>query len=93
MTIQQMIEIPADRRLIVDLPMDVPVGAARLKLSISGKAKGPDKPVKMSRQMRKMMRFYGCLKDSPAFEGDSVEIVRKLRDEWDSPWDKGNGQA
>jgi hypothetical protein len=65
--------------------MDVPVGAARLKLFISGKAQSPDKPVKMSRQMRKMMRFYGCLKDSPAFEGDSVAIQHQMRDEWDRP--------
>jgi hypothetical protein len=31
--------------------------------------------------------FYGCLKDSDIFEGDSVEIVRQMRDEWDRPWD------
>jgi hypothetical protein len=29
-------------------------------------------------------KFYGCLKDSDIFEGDSVEIVRQMRDEWDA---------
>jgi hypothetical protein len=45
------------------------------------------KPPKMSRQMKKLMKYYGCLKDSPAFAGDSVELIRKMRDEWDRPWD------
>jgi hypothetical protein len=26
--------------------------------------------------------LYGCLKDSPAFSGDPVELVKEWRDEW-----------
>jgi hypothetical protein len=88
MTIEQTVEIPADHRLVMELPADVPTGTANVKLSISSK----EKPAKMSRQMRNIMRFYGCLKDSPVFEGDPVEIQRQMRSEWDRPWDK-NEQA
>jgi hypothetical protein len=84
MTIEQTVEIPVDRRLVVELPADVPAGTAIVKLSISPK----EKPAKMSRQMCNIMKFYGCLKDSPAFESDPVEIQRQMRSEWDRPWDK-----
>ena len=33
-------------------------------------------------------QFFGTLKDSKVFEGDPVEIQRKLRAEWDREWDK-----
>ena len=51
-----------------------------------------NKPGKMSRQMKKLMPLYGCLKDSPALAGDSVETIRRMREEWDRPWD-ANGQS
>jgi hypothetical protein len=35
MTIEQTIEIPADRRLVLDLPEDIPAGTAKITLSIS----------------------------------------------------------
>jgi hypothetical protein len=85
MTIQQTIDIPANRhvRLDFDVPAEIPTGVAKVELSILPEVKPP----KMSRQMKKLMKYYGCLKDSPAFAGDSVELVRKIRDEWDRPWD------
>jgi hypothetical protein len=87
MIVEQTIEIPADRRITVNLPGDVPTGEARVKLSIMHKTKSAEKPLKMSRQMRKMMKLYGCLKDSSAFEGNAVDIQRQMRSEWDRPWD------
>lgn len=36
-----------------------------------------------SRPPRKLSEFVGILKDSPAFEGDAVEIQRAMRAEWD----------
>ncbi|MDR0720060.1 MAG: hypothetical protein LBF78_10530 [Treponema sp.] len=84
MTIEQTVEIPPDHRLTIDVPREIPAGRAKLTVSISPK----EKTVKMSRQMRNIMKFYGCLKDSPAFEGDPVEIQRQMRAEWDRPWDK-----
>jgi hypothetical protein len=88
MTIEQTVEIQADHRLVLELPADVPTGTANVKVSIST----AEKTVKMSRQMRNVMKFYGCLRDSPVFEGDPVEVQRQLRSEWDRPWDK-NGKA
>jgi hypothetical protein len=84
MTIEQTVEIPADHRLTIEVPPEIPAGRAKLTLSISP----GEKTVKMSRQMRHIMKFYGCLKDSPAFKGDPVEIQRQMRAEWDRPWDK-----
>jgi hypothetical protein len=85
MLIQQTIDIPANRhvRLDFDVPTEIPIGAVKVELSISPELKLP----KMSRQMKKLMKYYGCLKNSPAFAGDSVELIRKMRDEWDRPWD------
>ena len=37
---------------------------------------------------RSFDEFYGCLKDFKTFEGDPVEIQRKMRAEWDREWDK-----
>jgi hypothetical protein len=34
-------------------------------------------------EMDSMRKYAGCLKDSLAFEGDPVEIQRRMRDEWD----------
>jgi hypothetical protein len=88
MTIEQNIEIPADRRITLELPAHIPAGTARIKVSVLSDTKAVEKTVKMSRQMRKIMQFYGCLKDSPVFEGDPVEIQQRMRSEWDRPWDK-----
>ncbi|MDR1277540.1 MAG: hypothetical protein LBK02_02185 [Treponema sp.] len=88
MTIEQTVEIPADHRIVLELPVDVPIGAAKLKVFISHASGPSEKPRKMSRQMRKMMKLYGCFKDSPVFKDDSVEIQRQMRSEWDRPWDK-----
>jgi hypothetical protein len=89
MTIEQTIEIPQSRRITVTLPQSVPTGTAKLTLFTGEVAK---KPVKMSRQARKLLQYYGCLKNSPVFEGDPVEIQRKMRSEWERSWDT-DGQA
>jgi hypothetical protein len=90
MTIEQIVEIPADRRIIVELPPDIPTGAARLKLSVSHDGEAVKKTGKMSRQMRGLLKLYGCLRDSPIFEGDPVEIQKEMRAEWDRSWDKND---
>jgi hypothetical protein len=83
MTIEQVVEIPADRRITVELPPDIPTGTARLKLSVSHNGGTAEKTGKISRQMRKLLQLYGCLKDSPVFEGDPVAIQREMRAEND----------
>jgi hypothetical protein len=87
MTIEQSVEIPANRRIILELPASIPTGTARIKVFVTPNTKATKKKIKMSRQMRKIMQFYGCLKDSPVFEGDPVEIQQRMRSEWDRPWD------
>jgi hypothetical protein len=88
MTIEQIVEIPADRKITVELPPNIPTGAARLKLSVSHGGGTAKKTGKISRQMRKLLKLYGCLRDSPVFEGDPVAIQREMRAEWDRPRDK-----
>jgi hypothetical protein len=29
-----------------------------------------------------LAEFYGCFRENSPWEGDSVEIIRKIRDEW-----------
>jgi hypothetical protein len=93
MTIQQTINIPADRRLHLDftLPETTPIGSAELKLTLKAKALDGKLGIPIiswferrreATQRKALIEFYGCLKDSPAFEGDPVEIFRKERDEW-----------
>lgn len=43
MTIEQTIEIPANRRIFLDLPPDLPVGAAKVALTVT-----PESPRKMT---------------------------------------------
>lgn len=48
-------------------------------------AKAGQKPSSPARTWDDLM---GGLKDSKVFEGDAVEIQRKMRAEWDREWDK-----
>lgn len=36
-----------------------------------------------SDQRKTLLDYFGVLKNSPSFDGDPVEIQRKLRSEWD----------
>jgi Protein of unknown function (DUF2281) len=44
-------------------------------------------PVEASGE-RTFAEFFGVLKDSKIFDGDPVEIQRKMRAEWDREWDR-----
>jgi hypothetical protein len=97
-TIQRTVNIPADRRLTVDIPLEVPTGTTSVVLSFpqegTSEAESPARepwiPLvswlqkrREERFRRAVMRVAGCLANSPAFEGDAVEVIRKMRDEWD----------
>jgi hypothetical protein len=73
--IKKTIEIPADRRLKLDLelPDSLPPGKAELSLDITPEPKPNGKAI---------MSHFGCLKGTTAFGEDSVEFQRKIRDEW-----------
>jgi hypothetical protein len=92
MIIQQTIEIPADHpishlHLDVPLPEKYPSGTVKVEIALKSGKSGFFSTFFSSKFYKNFDEFYGCLKDSDIFEGDSVEIVRQMRDEWDRPWD------
>jgi hypothetical protein len=88
--IQQTIEIPADHpvshlRLDVPLPENHPSGTVRVAIALKPGKNGFFSKLFTSKFYKNFDKFYGCFKDSEVFAGDSVEIVRQMRDEWDRP--------
>jgi hypothetical protein len=98
-TIQRTVDIPADRRIHLDIkaPDTIPKGRTQVLLSFpaveaaesAAPAREPWIPLvswlrkrREERFRRAVMRVAGCLANSPAFEGDPVEVIRKMRDEW-----------
>ncbi|MDR1080291.1 MAG: hypothetical protein LBQ79_04875 [Deltaproteobacteria bacterium] len=76
-TIEQSLEIPEDRHLRLDvlLPEGFPPGQAKVLIYIS--------PDVESEPLVPLSELAGCLKDSPIFAGDPMEVQRKIRsDVW-----------
>ena len=75
-TINKSVEIPADRRLQLDLllPPDLPVGRAEIVVTIT--------PTPEDSKAKPFEGLAGSLRSSGIFEGDSVDIQRKMRNEW-----------
>jgi hypothetical protein len=75
-TIQQTVEITEDRHLNLDLsiPEDVPVGTAEMTIVLAPAPKG--------KTLGSVKHLAGVWKDSKTFAGDSVALVRVMRDEW-----------
>lgn len=75
-SIQKSVTIPENRRITLELelPESVPVGSAEVFVTIVSR----EKP----QSGKTIEDFIGCLKDSDAFSGDPVELVRQWRDEW-----------
>jgi hypothetical protein len=40
------------------------------------------KHAKPKKSLDYLDEFYGCFRENSPWEGDSVELVRKMRDEW-----------
>jgi hypothetical protein len=74
MTIEQTIEIPADHRLTLEIPREIPPGTAKIELTIT--------PAKKGHTKESLLSLAGSLRGSPNFGGSGVEIQRKMRDEW-----------
>lgn len=72
MAIEQTVEIPANRRLTIDVPCEVPTGRTILTFT-------PDPTLTPNR--KPISQYFGIL--SPETYGDGVDYQRKLRDEWD----------
>lgn len=76
-TIKKIVQIPADRRLRLDLPIPdaVPTGRAEMLLIISATTgKRPRKP---------LAKLAGSLAGSVNLSRDSVTLQREWRDEWE----------
>jgi hypothetical protein len=81
MTIKQTVDIPSARE---NLPKRIRTTLTPLK-SIEecirdAKAKTAQRLADPANDS--MLKYGGCLKDSHIFDGDSVEIQRRMRDEW-----------
>ena len=72
MSVTQKVEIPANRRLTIDVPREVPTGSVILTFTPANAADSKHTPIS---------RYFGIL--SPETYGDGVAYQRKLRDEWE----------
>jgi hypothetical protein len=74
--IQKTIDIPDEHRIYLDIPSDVPTGAAYIELTLT--------PVPKPAFRKSVSSYFGCLKNSKIFSGNAVDIQKKMRAEWDS---------
>ncbi|MCL2381970.1 MAG: hypothetical protein FWC64_10360 [Treponema sp.] len=93
MTITQTVEIPANRRLTIEVPREVPTGTVVLAFSpahVSTPGRDPrtlEEALQMAKERaadpnrKSISRFFGKHKD--IFGGDGVAYQRAIRDEWD----------
>ncbi|GMO17277.1 MAG: hypothetical protein Pg6A_03580 [Termitinemataceae bacterium] len=97
--LQKTVETPPDRSVFLKIPRNVPEGTpAVITISVfKQEADTADNPLEKFKLLaeektarrkacgkRPFEGLYGILKDSAAFSGDPVEIVRKMREEWDA---------
>jgi hypothetical protein len=94
MTIEQTVDIPANRLITLEVPKTVPVGKTILSftpVSVSQSADISPRTTAEARQMaaakaadpnrKPFSRHFGTL--SPSAYGDGVAYQRAIRDEWD----------
>jgi hypothetical protein len=95
MTIEQTVEIPASRRLILEIPEEVPAGRARVFIQFplredvqAGEGVPPEARGQSGNESfrRAIRRAYGAWKDNPWT--NHFEDVDTMRDEWNhrDPW-------
>jgi len=88
MTITQTVEIPANHRLIIDVPREIPAGRTQVVIQFPVQEEAypvvtPDEKGKMSSPAFReaLRRSYGAWKDNP-WE-NHLEDVNAMRDEWE----------
>ena len=95
MTIEQTVEIPPSRRLILEIPEEVPAGRAQVIIQFPVKgdvqtvgAVPPEAKGQINNEAFRcvLSRAYGAWKDNPWT--NHLEDVNAMRDEWDhrDPW-------
>jgi hypothetical protein len=73
--IQKTIQIPESHQIMLDLPGDIQAGdTAEIVVTITVSPKtAPEKSI---------LELAGAFADSKTFSGDSVALIREIRDEW-----------
>jgi hypothetical protein len=82
MTIEQTVEVPANHRIFLDIPPQIPAG--RVILTFTPAPKCGDNSLTADPGLNRkppISRYFGIL--SPHTYGDAVAYQRTLRDEWD----------
>jgi hypothetical protein len=76
MTIQQTVAVPDSRNVHFDvtLPDTLPRGPVNIFVRFV--------PANTTPTPDDIDEFYGCFKGKGIWEGDSVAVIRKMRDEW-----------
>jgi hypothetical protein len=74
MIITQTIDVPANHRITLDIPPQVPTGRTIIAFT-------PAKEQNSAQNRKPISQFFGIL--SPDTYGDGVAYQRKIRDEWD----------
>jgi hypothetical protein len=91
MRIEQTIEIPADRRIVIDVPPEIPMGRVILTFTPAAD-RAPEQAERIwnwnrthPRELRlKLLKLQGSL-PSESFGGmDGAAYQRNVRDEWDA---------
>ena len=90
MSVTQIVEIPASRQLIINVPQEVPAGRAILTLTPTQRASTPRtaaEALQMAVQQaadpnrKPISRLFG--KHKGILGGNGVAYQRAIRDEWD----------
>jgi hypothetical protein len=91
MTVTQTVDIPVSRRLVIDVPREVPAGRAVFSLTpasvVSASARTVAEALYLAAERaadpnrKPISRLFGGCKG--IFGGDGVAYRRAVRDEWD----------
>ncbi len=78
-TIFRTLDIPKNHQVTFTLPRSIPIGKAKMVLVIHPTSL--ETPTVSKDEA--LLKLAGSLKKSPNFSGDSVQLQRKMRQEWD----------
>jgi hypothetical protein len=79
MTYTQTVEIPQSRRLIIDLPSEIPTGKAVIMVDFKA---NPAESTQNASACRLSERFAGALRVSDDRYAEMQQALQEERDEW-----------